>query len=93
MSGQLPFEPADLAGGVGLWVTDGTASGTQEIGGFLDQQIADAGSTGLNPGAIVNLGNGKALFVGQDAAGATSLWPLAPPQPWWRMMAMPPGDG
>ena len=68
------FVAGDLAGGEGLWVTDGTVAGTGEIGGFFDQQVAKAGSAGLNPADIVSLGNGKAVFVGQDASGATSLW-------------------
>ena len=58
----------------GLWVTNGTKAGTVEIGGLGDAGIANAYGNGLNPSNIVSLGDGKAVFVGYDAAGSRSLW-------------------
>ena len=65
-----------------LWVSDGTAAGTVEVGG-----AGNTGITGANPasnGGIFWNGsiefpdftpyNGKALFVGYDSSGQVSLW-------------------
>jgi ELWxxDGT repeat protein len=65
-----------------LWVSDGTAAGTVEVGG-----AGNAGIAGANPaqsGGIFWYGsiefpdftvyNGMALFVGYDSSGQVSLW-------------------
>ncbi len=62
----------------GLWVTDGTAAGTVEIGGVSPGQghasnIAGASPVGLNPSDFVVFG-GKAIFSGTDTSGFTGLW-------------------
>ena len=53
----------------GLWVTDGTAGGTQEL--------TDGGVTtglGLNPSDFTVFKNNEALFSGVDASGKVGLW-------------------
>jgi ELWxxDGT repeat protein/VCBS repeat-containing protein len=52
----------------GLWVTDGTASGTHEITG-----IVGANQLGVNPLGITVF-NGEALFSGTNASGQRGLW-------------------
>lgn len=56
----------DTNGHVGLWETDGTASGTQEL-------VAGAASVGLNPADLTVLG-AIALFSGVDVSGHVGLW-------------------
>ncbi len=73
LNGELVFTGANAAGGAGLWISDGTAAGTLEIGGLANQGIADAGPHGLVPQSLVRLGN-KALFHGVNAAGDQTLW-------------------
>ena len=59
----------------GLWVTNGTAAGTFEIGG-----VANAGINGVSPGGLLpsdpdfTVFNGKVLFSGRDAANNQGLW-------------------
>jgi ELWxxDGT repeat protein len=59
----------------GLWVTNGTAAGTFEIGG-----VANAGISGISPGGLLpgdpdfTVFNGKVLFSGRDAANNQGLW-------------------
>jgi ELWxxDGT repeat protein len=57
-----------------LWVTDGTAGGTQEIGGLDNLQVANANSSGLNPQDDLMGSDGIAYFTGEDAAGQYVLW-------------------
>jgi ELWxxDGT repeat protein len=63
-----------------LWVTDGTALGTREIGGEgVGGPLANEAVDGLNPQNIVSIGNGKAVFIGYDRsnnqnAGKATLW-------------------
>ena len=56
-----------------LWVTDGTASGTIEIGGIQNAGLANVNSTGLNPIDFAAIGS-KDVFEGVDASGLDALW-------------------
>ncbi len=51
----------------GLWVSNGTATGTTEIGGLGDAAIAGVGKYGLQPRDLVALG-GEVLFAGTDTS-------------------------
>ena len=62
------FTGTDTAGHLGLWVTNGTAGGTQELTG-----IASASSTGLDPTDMAVFNN-ELLFNGVDANGLSGLW-------------------
>jgi serralysin len=62
------FGGQDAAGNYGLWVTDGTASGTSEL-----SVSGTSPSFGLSPSDITVFGS-KALFDGHDAAGNYGLW-------------------
>jgi len=59
----------------GLWVTNGTAAGTFEIGG-----VANAGISGISHGGLLPIDpeftvfHGKVLFSGRDAANNQGLW-------------------
>ena len=68
---------AGLAGGevFGLWVTNGTAAGTSEIGGNKNVGIKNADSGGLlkDPPDFTPF-NGKVLFRGWDNKGEVGLW-------------------
>jgi ELWxxDGT repeat protein len=65
-----------------LWMTNGTASGTVEIGGAQNAGIAGANPAldgGIFWGGSIEypdftVYDGKALFVGYDAAGHAGLW-------------------
>ena len=57
-----------------LWVTDGTAAGTQEIGGLDNQGVANVyADGGLSPSALMG-SDGVAYFTGEDADGTYVLW-------------------
>jgi ELWxxDGT repeat protein len=66
----------------GLWVSDGTAGGTFEIGGIANAGIANVNSA--QNGGIFDVGsvafpdftmyNGLIYFVGMNAAGSLGLW-------------------
>ena len=58
----------DTAGNHGLWTTDGTAQGTQEL-----TSVNGAATTGLNP-TDLTVFNGEVLFNGADANGLSGLW-------------------
>lgn len=59
----------------GLWVSDGTAAGTFEIGGVANIGIAGISHAGLVPtDPDFTLFNGKVLFSGRDAANNQGLW-------------------
>ena len=64
------FAERDSSGQNALWVTDGTAAGTQELTGIAGASTA---AMGLNPTNFVTASNGV-LFIGTDASGATGLW-------------------
>ena len=53
---------------MGLWLTDGTAAGTQELTG-----IAGTDSSGLAPSDLT-VYNGEVLFRGLDQSGRPQLW-------------------
>jgi ELWxxDGT repeat protein len=68
---------AGVAGDVvpGLWVTDGTAAGTTEIGGPGNIGINNAYAGGLLPGNTdFTVFNGEVLFLGRDTVGNVGLW-------------------
>jgi ELWxxDGT repeat protein len=67
-NGEVLFSGVDTGGFRGLWVTNGTATGTQEIA-----SISGTGATGLFPNDFTVF-NGEALFNGFDASGNTGLW-------------------
>jgi ELWxxDGT repeat protein len=67
LNGKVFFIGADGAGYHGLWVTDGTAAGTTEIGGGANQGVGL-----LYPGDLTVF-NGEVLFRGQ-AGGFSDLW-------------------
>jgi hypothetical protein len=74
--GRLLFEALDTSGHEGLWVTDGTAPGTHEIGGIGSTGISGAASGGflaLNAPSFTVF-NGQVLFEGLDASIKTGLW-------------------
>ena len=59
----------------GLWITDGTAKGTIEIGGVGNKGIADAYSGGLLPSdPNFTVFGHTVLFNGRDKAGNIGLW-------------------
>jgi ELWxxDGT repeat protein len=62
-----------IVNGYGLWVSNGTAGGTYEVGGIYDAGVAGAGSTGLDPSGFLTFGN-KALFFGFDKNDFEGLW-------------------
>src|SRR3984957_402041 len=61
-------EDTDAAGGSGLWITNGTASGTLELTG-----ISGAYTGGITPFDLTVFNSGE-LFAGEDAAGDEGLW-------------------
>ena len=65
---QSLFNGANTAGHLGLWVTNGTAAGTQELTG-----VAAASTTGLDP-TDMTVFNNEVLFNGVDANGLSGLW-------------------
>ena len=72
LNGEVLFDGMDAAGNFGLWETNGTAVGTNEITG-----ISGAFSGGLfhglsGPDMVVF--NNEVLFDGLDASNQTSLW-------------------
>lgn len=59
----------------GLWVTDGTAAGTTEIGGLKNAGISSAYSGGmLGYPPDFTLFNSGVLFQAQDKVGNLGLW-------------------
>ena len=66
-SGRDVFEGVGASGNAGLWVTDGTPSGTKEVA----VNGADAG--GVGPIDLTPFGS-EVLFNGANAAGYSGLW-------------------
>ena len=67
-AGQLAlFNAQERSGNYGLWVTDGTAAGTQEL------NIKGASPSGIDPLWLTSYGN-EAVFDGVDANGNWGLW-------------------
>ena len=77
---QVLFDGRDALGFQELWVSDGTALGTYEIGGEgVGGTVLHEAIDGLDPTSIVSLGNGKAVFIGRDDSngqnfGKPTLW-------------------
>ncbi len=65
---EVLFRGVDTGGAFGLWMTNGTATGTKEITG-----INGTAPTGINP-TDMTVFNGKVLFNGADTAGHLGLW-------------------
>ena len=72
LGNKLVFSSLDASGAEGLWVTDGTAAGTSELGGLADAGIAGAAATGLNATNLV-IDGAQIFFMGQGVSGS-SLW-------------------
>jgi ELWxxDGT repeat protein len=75
-NGEVLFEGVDASGDHGLWMTNGTAAGTTEIGGIANGDVFDAYSGGLlasNDPSFAVL-NGEVLFNGVNASGHSGLW-------------------
>jgi ELWxxDGT repeat protein len=71
---KVIFTAGDPVGGASaLWITDGTAAGTTEIGGLKNAGISGQGNDGLLPGNFVSIGT-KVLFDGNDPSGVNALW-------------------
>ena len=64
---RVLFQGEDSAGRVGLWITDGTSTGTTEI------TPSNAYSLGLHPSGFSFAGAGV-VFQGTDAAGHVGVW-------------------
>ncbi len=68
-NGKLLFAGTDLNGRTGLWVSDGTSSGTSELA------VTGAAPTGINPTTSDMVAfNGLTYFAGADASGNIGLW-------------------
>lgn len=63
----------DADGRRGIWVTDGTAAGTNEIGGSGSLGIKDAYFGGIQATDLTALGN-RLIFQGVDKYNHTGLW-------------------
>jgi ELWxxDGT repeat protein len=74
-NGKVLFEGLDSGTHYGLWVTNGTAAGTTEIGGLGNTGISGAYTNigGLAPTGF-NVFNGEVFFEGRDTAGNEGLW-------------------
>ena len=66
--GKVLFSALDAGGDIGLWVTDGTATGTHEVTG-----ITGADPAGLDPSDLT-VYDGEVLFRGLDQLGRPELW-------------------
>jgi ELWxxDGT repeat protein len=62
-NGEVLFDGSDTSGNIGLWVTNGMAAGTTEVGGLGDSGVSGASSGGLNPFNFAVF-NGEVLFWG-----------------------------
>jgi hypothetical protein len=56
-----------------LWVTDGTISGTTEIGGLGNAGIADKYASGWNPAGFTAIGS-EVFFTATDSVDYTGIW-------------------
>ena len=71
------FSGPDTDGDAGLWVTDGTAAGTTEVGGLGDAGLTASGQHPAASGStrpISTVNGQKVLFNGEDALGFQELW-------------------
>ena len=67
--------PRTQEGDNALWISDGTAQGTTQIGGVNNAGIVGANNTGLGSGLAnaVRFGD-KIFFSGEDASDTQGLW-------------------
>ena len=74
-NGQILFSGYDSSGQLGLWETDGTASGTHELTGIAGAATIGQGigPPGLMPSDLT-VYNGQILFSGYDSSGQRGLW-------------------
>jgi ELWxxDGT repeat protein len=72
-NGEVLFSARDDFGQPNLWITDGTAASTYEIGGLASRGISGVNGSGLNPSNLAVF-NGEVLFAGTDLSGAVGLW-------------------
>src|SRR3984957_4470905 len=74
-NGKVLFEGLDSGTHYGLWITNGTAAGTSEIGGLGNTGISGAFTKpgGLSPNYFTVF-NGEVFFIGEDTAGHEGLW-------------------
>jgi len=68
--GDVLFAGRDANGAIGLWVTDGTVAGTQELTGIVG---AATTGDGLDPSQLA-VYDGEVLFNGLDSSGDDVLW-------------------
>jgi ELWxxDGT repeat protein len=69
-NGEVLFSGIDSSGLYGLWETDGTAVGTNELTGIAGEATT---GPGLLPQDLTNF-NGEILFAGRDSGGLNELW-------------------
>ena len=75
-NGEVLFSGWDIFGYNGLWVSDGTNAGTQELtvaGAWTGSDPNSPDASGLSPSDLT-LFKGKALFSGIDLSGSYGLW-------------------
>jgi ELWxxDGT repeat protein len=68
-NGKVLFEGDDAVGKLGLWVTDGTVSGTYELNGIIGAYYQ-----GLLSSPNFTIFNGEVFFASADASGSANLW-------------------
>ena len=69
---EVLFNGLDQNGHPQLWVTDGTAAGTQELTGIPGAN-SSANASGIAPSDLTVF-NGEVLFNGLDTTGQQQLW-------------------
>jgi trimeric autotransporter adhesin len=74
LGGKLYFQAQTAADGSELWVTDGTAAGTQQVRDIYQ------GSEGSYPDQLTEL-NGKLYFSADDGVNGEEPWVVSDPQP------------
>ena len=72
--GEALFVGHDQNGHVGLWETDGTASGTKEVGGLGNAGISGGLSLNDTQSPYFTLYNGLVYFYGYNASNQVALW-------------------
>jgi hypothetical protein len=74
----LLFGGVDASGSEGLWVTNGTAAGTSEVGGLASKGISGVSAFGLDPSNLTvfspNRFTEEVLFNGFGTDGSSGLW-------------------
>jgi ELWxxDGT repeat protein len=67
------FRGYDSTGTIGLWVTDGTAAGTFELGGLKNAGLGTTNFAGLSAAHFTAFGN-KVLFDANDSDSFEGVW-------------------